>query len=136
MRYWQETAWKADQQGFGHFLSRGRAVQALILSQSCEIDKKGGKAPVLFAPVLDLQNSVKDEAQREIIRSGSRFAFFYLPALAGILPESYVDLRAISYAPRAVMDAWLRQGSASEDGANLLAAHLVAFFTRVDVTQI
>jgi len=136
LKFWQEAAWKADEQGFGHFLSRGRATHALILSQSCEIDKKGGKAPVLYAPVLGLQASVKDEAAREVIRAGNRYAFFYLPAIDGIIEESYVDLRAITYAPRAVIDVSFRRASASEEGAGALAAHLVAFFTRVDVAQI
>ncbi len=135
LNFWQESAWKADAQGFGHFLARGKSHQALVLSQNCEIDKNGGKAPVLIAPVLGLA-SIPDEKMRDTVRAGNRFAFFYLPSLEGVLPESYVDLRAITYTARAGLAQLTRHGSAAEKGSAALIAQLVAFFTRIDVDEI
>ena len=81
-------------------------------------------------------STVTDAAMRGVIRSGDRYAFFPLPALAGVLDEAYVDLRAIAYLPRVVIDDAPRRASASEDGAADLAAHIVAFFTRIPVTKL
>ena len=133
---WNETsAWVAGKDGLGHFLGRGRQTLSVVLSQSCEIDKRGGKAPVLVAPVVPL-SSITDDRVRENIRMGGRYAFFPLPAVDDIVVDSYVDLRAISYLPRNVLDSARRLASASEAGALDLAAHLVAFFTRIRYSAI
>ena len=133
---WQEAPFSTGPDGLGHFLSRGKPAHCIVLSQSCEIDKKGGKAPVLIAPVIDLVAAVQDDAVREKIRSAGRYAFFPLPALGEVIRESYVDLRAITYVPRVVLDGLPRAASASTHGARALTAHLVGFFTRVDLEQL
>ncbi|WP_017757036.1 hypothetical protein [Pseudacidovorax intermedius] len=136
VKIWSESPFAAGPDGAGHFLARGRESFSLVLSQSCEIDKQGSKAPVLVAPVVDLAKTVPDPDLRQRYRSGGRYAFFPLPELPGYLPESYVDLRAITYMPRAVIDSLARHGSASASGLHSLTAHLVAFFTRVDMKQL
>lgn len=134
---WIELSeWKSGADGRGHFLARGRSTSALVLSQSCEIDKKGGSAPVLIAPVLDLGATVSAHADQENIRRGLRYAFFPLEGRADLLQESYVDFRAISYVPRAVLDASKRMASGSDAGLRRLEAHLVAFFTRIPMNQL
>lgn len=129
-------AWRPEADGRGYFLAQGRSAYALVLSQSCEIDKRGGKGPVLVAPVLPLEETIADAANREVIRSGRRFAFFPLPSLAPHFPESYVDLRAISYLSRKALDSATRVLSSTEAGTQTLATHLVAFFTRIDVNAL
>ena len=119
--------WIPGADGMGYYLSRGREAFAIVLSQSCEIDKKGSKAPVLVAPVLPLAQTVPDVQVRQLIREGRRYAFFPLNELEGHIDESYVDLRAVSFFPRAVLDASDRIGSATDVGAGRLVAHLVGF---------
>lgn len=132
----QDAQWKPSSDGLGHYLARGRQTYALVLSQSCEIDKRGGKSPVLVAPVVDLAAGVQDVESRERIRAGRRYAFFPLEGLPGVLQESYVDFRAISYVPRAVLDEAERPASATESGLERLSSHLVAFFTRISLSSV
>lgn len=132
---WDESVWSANADGFGHFLARGRSVHALVLSHSCEIDKQGGAVPVLVAPIYPL-SIIHDADVRERTRKGDRFAFMPIDAIPGVIAESYADFRLTSYLQRYVVDTRLRNGSASEDGAKLLTAKLVAFLTRVDIDNI
>ena len=105
----------------------------MVVSHSCEIDKKGGKGPVLVAPVLSLALTIKAPTDRDFIRSGRRFAFFYVPAQGTLVEESYVDLRGTTYLRRKALDSSTRVLSSSADGVERLVAHLVAFLTRIDV---
>lgn len=133
----EQDTWTAGSDGCGYFLGRGRQAYSLVLSHSCEIDKRGGKAPVLVAPVLSLLDHTKDESQREFVRAGRRYAFFYLGNLpCGLDGEFYADLRAITYLPRAVLDELPRIASGSGAGVQELSTHLVAFFTRVPMADI
>ena len=127
---WEESIWTPTTDGFGYFLGKGRNIHAIVLSQSCEIDKAGGKLPVLIAPVFPMSN-ISDLAMQENVRTGRRFAFLPLPAIDGVLTESYADFRAITYLPRAVVDQSERKCSVTDDGADRLAAQLVGFFTRL-----
>lgn len=132
---WDESVWTSDANNLGHFLARGRKVHALVLSQSCEIDKKGGVLPVLLAPIFPL-SVIQSEEIRQKTRMGERFAFLYLDPIEGVIEESYVDLRAITYVPRAVVDQCTRKASAGVDGTDRLSAQLVAFFTRISMDSI
>lgn len=121
--------------GFGHYLARGKSAFALVLSDSCEMDKRGGKVPVLVAPVISL-TVVGDEATRETIRNERRYAFFPVDALAEQIDASYVDFRAISYVPRQVLDDSTRVASGDPLGIERLTAHLVGFFTRISLREL
>lgn len=121
--------------GFGHFLARGKESYALVTTESCEIDKKGGKVPILVAPVLDM-NALGDEQFREVVRMRRRYAFFPLPAVEGHFNESYVDLRAMSFVHRPVLEGSTRVASATPEGVEQLAAHIVGFFTRVSMSEL
>lgn len=133
--FWDESVWTEDANQLGHFLARGRRVHALVLSQSCEIDKAGGSLPVLVAPVFPL-SIIQDASLRDRYRKGERYAFMPLDELPGVVSESYVDLRTITYVPRAIIDAYERKGSATDAGALRLSTQLVAFFTRIPMDKI
>jgi hypothetical protein len=120
---------------YGHFLARGRESLAMVLTESCEIDKKQKAVPVLVAPLIALE-MIKDEKHRDTIRQERRHAFFPIEALQGKFEESYVDLRAITYLPRDVLDGADRVASVTSSGVQRLAAHIVGFFTRIDLNSI
>lgn len=119
-----------EQDGKAPYLSRGRQCFALVLSQDCEMDKKGGAVPVLVAPVLALETLAPE--MRDIVRQHRRHAFLHLPAV-GPIEESYCDLRAISFVPRPVVDELGRVASASAEGELRLAAQVIMFLFRRDV---
>lgn len=131
---WVEGGWKPAADGAGNFLARGRDVESIVISQSCELDKKGSSAPVLIAPVFQLR--VVQEEHRDRIRSGSRYAFLYLPAVEGLFEESYADLRMLNYVQRKLIDEGERRLSVTQKGEARLAAQVVAFLTRIDVSKL
>jgi len=116
--------------GKAPYLSRGQQALTLVLSQSCEIDKKGGKLPVLLAPVLPLSNLPSQ--MQENVRAARRHAFLHVPAV-GSVPESYCDLRAICFVPRPVVDELGRIASTSEEGELRIAAQVMMFLFRRDI---
>ena len=132
---WDEGEWLPKVDGIGYFLGRGRAAFAILLSHDCEIDKPGGQQPVLVAPVYPL-TVIQELAIQEIVRQGQRFAFLPVPAIPGVLPESYADFRSICYLPRAGVDQSERKQSVSADGKTEIAARLIAFFTRVSLDEV
>ena len=134
IKSWIEGDWK-ESDGFGHFLARGQNISAVVISQSCELDKQGGKMPVLVAPVLSI-DTITVEAMRDNVREGRRHAFLPLPAIAGLLQESYLDLRRITHIPRPVIDLCDRVRSVSTAGEQRLIAQLVLFLTRIDEKKI
>ena len=129
---WQESEWKADANGIGHYLARGRDVPVLVISQDCEMDKRGGAVPVLVAPIFPM-SVIQTEAIRDKVRSGDRFAFLYLPNVSGAEDEGYVDLRMTHYVVRPLIDAGSQIKSASEYGRRELVSKIIAFYTRKDV---
>ena len=132
---WDESVWSANADGFGHFVARGRSVHALVLSHSCEIDKQEGAVPILVAPIYPL-SIIQDPDVRERTRKGDRFAFMPVDAIPSVIAESYADFRLTCYLQRSVVFSRRRSASASENGAKLLTAKLVAFLTRVDINSI
>lgn len=132
LRTWhQHPTWHPNGDGFGHYLARGRVAFAVIISYSCEIDKPG--APVLIAPVVSLSTVSAEETKAKII-AGEKYSSFAIPELASVIESSYVDLRAITYVPRAVVDQSQRCASATDHGMQRLMAHLIGFFTRVPMS--
>lgn len=131
---WAQVAWSPDGDGRGHFLATGRKTAVMVLSHGCEIDKNGGKAPVLVAPAFPIA-SLPPEHQA-VARNGERFAFLPIPEIAGQVPESFVDLRLVTYLPRTLIDNLSRVASASEQGQARLAAQLVGFLTRINISTL
>lgn len=127
---WDTSAWKADGNGQGYFLAKGRKVNVIVLSQDCEIDKDGGKVPVLVAPVFPVSAIQNQDALHAVINR-KRYPFLPLPGIDGIIEQSYADLRCISYIDRKLISAAERQKSMSEHGVHDLVKQIIAFFTHV-----
>ena len=131
---WITGDWSPDGNGLGHFLARGRNLPSIVLSYSCDIDKSKKGEPVSIAPVFPLANA-GDETFRQYVRERKRFPFFPLPAIPGILTESYVDFRCITYVQAGVLTQSDRIGSPTEEGLTELTEHLVGFFTRLRIPK-
>lgn len=127
---WEESAWKPDGNGLGFYLGRGRDVHVVVLSEDCEIDKDDGKAPVLVAPAFPI-SVIQDMSAQEIVRSRKRYPFLPLPKLDGLIDESYVDLRCITFVDRKLIAAAERKASMNQQGVEDLQKQIVAFFTHI-----
>lgn len=131
---WAEIPWTPDGNGRGNFLAVGRMVAIMVISHGCEIDKKDGKSPILVAPVFPI--SALSQDHQTVVRAGERHAFLPVPEVAGHIAESYVDLRLVSYLQRPMIQSLTRAGSATLEGQDRLAAHLIGFLTRIDLDKL
>ncbi len=103
-------------------------VPAILLTQDCEFDKPSTLS-VLIAAVLPL-SGVASGSQGNVRRNRVASAFYLPPHL--LLPESYVDLRAIGRVAKSLVVAEASQGtrllSLSEDARLALQRQIAGFF--------
>ena len=123
-------SWQADRDGLGHFLARGRFIAALVLSHSCELDKKERRGRVQVAPVASIGGI--DEKNRQAIMAQRRISLMPLPGVPQ-LGDCYADLRIMSSIDRRLIAEAERVAGMTEGGVQRLQAQLVAFFTRKDL---
>lgn len=132
---WDKSPWTPNSNGIGHFLGRGRQIDVIILSQDCEIDKRGGRVPVLVAPVFPI-SALSTEADRINVLSRKRYPFLPLPSIEGVLEESYADLRCTTYIYRDLIDTADRKKSMTSQGVNDLVKQIIAFMTHIPFEKI
>lgn len=116
----------------GLYIARGRVTRVLVVSHSCEIEKKDD-ARVLVAMIAPLI-SVQDAGKRAKILEQKRRAFMPLPEVPG-LGDCYADLRTISYVERKLILDSNREFSMTEDAVIRLRAQLIEYFTRLPVSD-
>ena len=104
-------------------------LPAIVITHSCQLDKREKKRRVLVAPIRGA-SELEDEVWRNI-SAGLRKSMLPLPAVPE-LGDHYADLRLISAVDRAFVDV-ARVASMNERGRTLLWAHLVTFFTDRDL---
>lgn len=123
--------------GVGRFLARGVHHDAVVLTESCEIDKDAGDVPILVAPVFPLAQ-IQGDVDRANVAARKRHAFLPLDAVQGLLQPSYVDLRQTTYILRAHADEahLAKKLSMNEVGIQLLQAQIVAFYTRLSLNDL
>jgi hypothetical protein len=126
---WQQGISKSKPQ---HFLYDGDFFPSIVLSYSCELDKKEKKGRVIVAPIRLIGNL--EEKVRTDVLSQKRRALMPLPDVPE-LGTYYADFRMMSVINRKGMDE-NRLASMTESGVMRLQAQLVAFFTRLDVTAL
>lgn len=114
----------------GLYIARGRIIRVLVVSHSCEIEKRDD-ARVLVAMTAPLAN-VQDPAKRAKILEQKRRAFMPLPAVPNA-GDLYADLRMIAYAEQSLLSD--RKFSMTEDGVVRLRAQLIEYFTRMPVSD-
>jgi len=123
--------WATDGNGVGLYLSSGKRVPCLVISNSCDLDKpRDNKLRVLVAPMAPL--SSLDEKNRENVRQqGSKrlFPLLGIPEMA----DHYTDLRSISVIGGDLFGDGDRVASMNEAGLRNLNAFLVYFFTRFEI---
>lgn len=129
-KLWPETStiqlYKTD--GRGLYIARGRMIEAIVVSHSCELDK-GNNTQVLLAPIAKIER-VQVEHQKNILQQ-KRHAFMPLPDVPE-LGTCYADLRYLHFADRKNVPDKSRHASMTDEGVLRLRAQIVAFFSRID----
>ena len=77
-------------------------------------------------------STVNSTAAKESIRNGERYPFLYLPEIQGVIAESYVDFRRVTYSRFRDVNALQRLKSVDGIGVTRFQAHLIGFYTRID----
>ena len=121
--------WAPDEQGMGFCLGRGRVLPVLVITDSCQLDKRETKERVLVAPVYAI-GLLRQEDQLTVLAQGRR-SKMPLPDLPN-LGSSYADLRMVTAIDSKFLDVGRRVAQLSDEGVGRLQAQLVGFFTGVD----
>lgn len=114
-----------EENGLAHYLAKGRNIQAIIVSHSCDIDKSAKR--ILVAPIA-LLDSIQT-THRETVINQTNIRLFGLPDVPGF-GTAFADLRSITAVPADVISKLTRTASMSDDALLLLQTRLVEFFTR------
>lgn len=130
-RLWEEVSelqpFKTDSRAL--YIARGRLTYAIVVSHSCELDKKNSNL-VLLAPIAPLDRITDTNAKANILAQ-RRQAFLPLPDVPG-LGTCYADFRTLSYVEMKTIPDNTRQVSMSDEGVLRLRAQIVAFFSRIN----
>jgi hypothetical protein len=105
-------------------------TRAMLLSFDCEIDND--KKHRLVALIRPLPKDW-DEETRRILRDGRNYSYFYLPAGAGPLAESYVDFRRISTLSPSWVDNANRLASLTMTARQAMLLQFFRFLSRVEL---
>ena len=102
---------------------------AIVITHDCEIendDEEHYRHVALIRPL----SGVANPADRQTIVEGRYIGRLYLPPFPSVnLPESYLDLRAITTLRRAALPPALRVISLTDHGRDWLQAGLIRYFT-------
>ena len=107
------------------FLFEGGEYNAIVVSHSCDLDKKEKKGRVLIAPMRPLDTLSDDD--KTTVLAQERVALMPLPDVGGY----YADLRLISTTSRAFLGDDRRVASMSPAGVQRLQVQLAQFFLRL-----
>ncbi|MBI4190299.1 MAG: hypothetical protein HY525_07140 [Betaproteobacteria bacterium] len=121
-----------DRDGRTRLHAIGKSLPGLVLSHSCELDKRDRrKRRVIVAPIVPI-GTVSDVALRDSILAQAQYASMPLPDIPG-LGTYYADLRSIVTLDRDIVDKGKRLASMTELAQKRLWAQLVAFFLRKEI---
>ena len=135
VRHLKKTTYKNNTSGWvesddpkGDFLATGKQSSAIVISHSCDLDKRKGR--VIVAPIASIA-SVPDEHRQKILEQ-KHYALMPLPDIPGI-GTYFADLRSISVLHREIVESNRRIASMSEIATKRLQIQIIAFFTRLEL---
>ena len=106
----------------------GKKRFAIVLTHDCEIENDDEEHYRQVALIRAL-SGVSNPADRQTIVDDAHIGRLYLPSYPPDLPESYIDLRAITTLRRAALPPGLRVVSFTDHGREWLQAGLIRYFT-------
>lgn len=116
--------------GRGRLVTRAGIGLGMLLSHECVVDKEG-REPVAFCRLLRLA-TLPNEQAKQAVRNGSMYAAFYLPALPGVIEESFADFRFVVAVEPQRLQTLRRIASLTDEGRASLRHQLILYWTRVE----
>jgi len=110
-----------------------RSQFALLLNQSCDIDKPGFTR-LIVAPVLHLDGL--GSAEQTNIRKNKTYARLHLPPYRDLLPESFVSFMEPMTVEKIFLEQSRRIVSLSEKGRRALYSQYIRWLTRWTLAEI
>jgi hypothetical protein len=110
-----------------------RAQAAMLLNQSCDVDKPAFTR-LIVVPVVPL--SVLGSADQTNVRKNKMFARLHLPAYRDLLPESFASFLEPMTVEKAFLEQAPRIVSLTEKGRRSLYVQYVRFLTRWNLAEI
>ena len=105
-------------------------LRALLMSYDCEIDSDPKHRLIaLVRPI----NQSRSADELEYLRTNRNYAFFHLPAVDGVLPESYVDFRRITSIGGDLLASCTRVVSLADSSLRAFHFQLYRFLTRIEL---
>jgi len=109
--------------------------RVIILSQTCDIKNNN---TVIVAPVYSLSAVIADgllsEPNTKLVskRRGAMKDWFYLPAIEGVIGESFVDFQKIHYSPKKIFEQYREKRviALSDWGIHLFSWAISDYFGR------
>jgi len=114
-----------DENDQTYYLAKGRVIQGIIVSHSCDIDKNARR--ILVAPIAKIESL--QENHREAVVNQTNIRLMALPNVPG-LGDAYADLRSITAVPAELIHELKRNASMTDQALLLLQTRLIEFFTR------
>jgi hypothetical protein len=105
---------------------------AILLNQSCDVDKQYPKLVVL--PVLPL--GLRNSRDQKLIKTNRIFSALYLSAYRDVLPESFVSFQEPMTVERSLLELAPRVASLSEEGRRALYVQYARWLTRWTLAEI
>jgi hypothetical protein len=105
----------------------GKKAFAIVLTHDCEIENDDDEHYRQVALIRPL-GAVTDPQDRETIVRDGHIGRLYLPPYPPELPESYIDLRAITTLRRTALPPALRVVSLTDHGREWLQGGLMRYF--------
>lgn len=124
--------------------SHCETARSIALNHECDLvvaQEPKYRLMAMILPLSTVQNRPMqtpdgEQFPHEVIRNGQNYARFYLPAIPGVLEESYVDLRRMSNVHPDFLVPKRRVASLSEDSFKALLRQIFLFLSHVELTSL
>lgn len=132
---WVKSPQKKIIKGTQHILASAKTGLGMILNHGCDIEKsqKLTKPRYTICFVDTLQNL--SDAEQDKVRTQKPFHQLYLPEVPGY-GDCYINLRLTCVLPGQAIDELQRIASMTDLARTRLHAQILAFYSRLDLSQI
>ena len=113
-------------------LTREKDAAAIVLTHDCHIDKRNTRFIEICA-VMPL-NSIEAQHRNEV-KKGKMYQFFHLPALDGLLPESFVDFGFVTNVNRELLKLDQRLTTLNDLGRRAFYVQYIRWITRWELRK-
>lgn len=109
-----------------------RTYSAILLNQSCDVDK--GYPKLVLLPVIPLSSLSADK--QNLVKKNRIFSYLHLPPFRDLLAESFVSFLEPMVVSRPLLDNTKRIASLNETGRRALYVQYTRWLTRWQLAEV